>query len=81
MLNKTRLIKRYRTCERCKAMFRGWCGDSDTCELGYDLELRRGAFGLSVGYPGEPCPKPTTNKEWLDSPGKWELPPRMTKKD
>lgn len=80
MLNKYRVLKRHRTCNRCRAMYRGSCGHSDTCELGYDLEMRRGMFG-SWGYPGEPCPKPTTYKELLDSPRKWELPQWTVKKD
>ena len=75
-LNKLRPLKQYRTCERCKSMFRGMCGSPDHCELGYDLKWKKGTFGLRIGYPGEPCPKPTTNKEWLDSPAKWERPQR-----
>lgn len=81
MLNKYRTLKRYRTCNRCRAMYRGSHGKSDKCELGYDLEMRRGAFGFSCGYPGESCPKPTTYEELLDSPKKWELPQWTVKKD
>lgn len=63
-------LKNPRTCNGCKAMFRGWCGHPDECTLGYDLEYRKGAFGFSVGYPGEPCPKPKTNMELVDAPKK-----------
>lgn len=60
-------LKKYRTCNGCKAMFRGWCGHLDECTLGYDLEYRKGPYGIRVGYPGEPCPKPKTNMKMLDA--------------
>lgn len=63
-------LKNPRTCNGCKAMFRGWCGDLDQCILGYDLEQRKGPYGISIGYPGEPCPKPKTNMEMVDAPKK-----------
>lgn len=80
-MNKYRDLKMYRTCNNCRAMFRGSCRSSDKCELGYNLKKQQGAFGFSVGYPGEPCPKPTTYKELLDSPKKWELPQWTLKND
>ena len=76
MMNKYRRLGKHRNCNRCKAMLLGSCGKQDRCELGYELDQRKGPFGISIGYPGEPCPKPTTYKEWLDSPAKWEIPPK-----
>ncbi len=63
-------IKNYRTCNGCKAMFRGWCGSPDVCYLGYNLTYRVGSFGISYGCPGEPCPKPKTNMEMVNAPRK-----------
>lgn len=70
MLDKLRPIKQYKTCERCKAMFRGWCGNPDECTLGYTLEYRKGPYDIRTGYPGEPCPKPKTNMELVNAPRK-----------
>ena len=72
-------LKRARTCEGCRAMYRGSCGDRDTCELGYELKYRRILDGVSMGFPGEPCPKPKTNMELCDAPKKWELPSKERK--
>ena len=63
-------LKKCKTCNGCKAMFRGWCGHLDECTLGYTLEHRKGPYDISVGYPGEPCPKPKTNMELVDAPRK-----------
>ena len=51
-------------------MFRGWCGHPDVCYLGYDLTYLVGEFGISSGYPGEPCPKPRTYMAMCDAPRK-----------
>ena len=63
-------IKQHRSCNGCRAMFRGWCGHPDVCYLGYDLTYLVGAFGISSGYPAEPCPKPRTYMDMCDAPRK-----------
>lgn len=63
-------IKKFRTCNRCKARFRGGCDHLDVCILGYKLKYRKGVYDLSIGYPGEPCPKPQTDMEFADAPRK-----------
>ena len=63
-------IKKFRTCNGCKARFRGWCDRPDVCILGYKLKYRKGVYDLSIGYPGEPCPKPKTNMETVNAPRK-----------
>lgn len=63
-------IKQYRSCNGCKAMLRGWCGNPDVCDLGYKIAYRVGSFGISYGYPGEPCPKPKTYMERCFAPRK-----------
>jgi len=75
MPDKYRPIRKFRTCNGCKAMVRGWCGHPDECTLGYTLEQCKGPYGIRIAYPGEHCPKPKTNMELVDSPAKWELPP------
>ena len=63
-------IKKYKTCNGCKARFRG-CGDHlDVCALGYKLKYRKGVYDMNIGYPGEPCPKPNTSMEFVDAPRK-----------
>lgn len=63
-------IKQYRSCNGCKGIIRGWCGGYDECTLGYKLKHKIHQFGFTIGYPGEPCPKPRTYRDYCDAPRK-----------
>lgn len=54
-----------RTCAGCKALEVGYY-----CSLGYDVEVVCRS-GLTVDVkPKEECPKPKTNKEFVNTPNK-----------
>jgi len=47
-----------KTCNGCRALIEGSCGDGCTCYLGYDISHE--------GTPKEDCPKPHTNTEMVE---------------
>jgi hypothetical protein len=61
-------LKKPRTCYRCAA-FVYYTDRPSVCESGYAVvEHLPHAF-----RPGGPCPKPTTIKEFMKTPKKWEV--------
>lgn len=54
-------MKRYRSCQGCRAYF--YSSGLHNCQKGYEQKL---------GVPMEPCPKPRTNKELVNTKSKWE---------
>jgi hypothetical protein len=58
----TELKKCRGSCMDCKA----WNEGFKWCELHFKIENRGGAFGVSVPYPAEPCPRPMTNKALVE---------------
>lgn len=56
---------RKKTCEKCKALRE--ITHSYNCSLGYKIELINSSWvGISIPCPVEICPKPRTNKAYID---------------
>ena len=53
-------LSQKRTCDKCRAFY-VYTGDAHPeCSLGYEI--------ITEGYiPAEPCPKPITNKEYIEA--------------
>lgn len=61
-----------RFCDGCRGS-RGW-GYEWTCDFGYKIFVSEkkipGVGKVHTAHPAEDCPKPTTWKEWMNTPMK-----------